>query len=383
MRLRTRSSAPPAATSERLTSGIPSFAPREATIRSQASAISKPPATAKPSIAAMIGLRGGPWTMPAKPRCSTNMLSPATNAFRSMPEEKPLPAPVRVPTRRSSSSSSRSSAAPIPFAIAALTALRWSGRLSVIRRTPSSASVSTASSAMGGEPTQRARGGARVARAAASCLAWRLAEQGECGLALAAQHGEVDLDPADRARLRQDARLRLDDLGGEDAAALAERRVEPDPLEVARELLDRVDRADALDLHRDPAVVVVAAHQVDRADVRRPLGAHEPEALAAPARRGRERFLEMGLDPVLLEARVVVHGVLGVRDHLGDADLEPVVALELAHHHQAGLLLDHRRRRHPVERLVAAAVGVDEHGTVGLDHQQPQRLGQPGGQAAG
>ena len=45
-----------AATSQRLTSGMPSFASRAATIRSQASATSKPPATAKPSIAAMIGL---------------------------------------------------------------------------------------------------------------------------------------------------------------------------------------------------------------------------------------------------------------------------------------------------------------------------------------
>src|SRR4051812_41743473 len=318
MRLGRRSSAPPAATSERLTSGMPSFAPREATIRSQASATSKPPATAKPSIAATIGLRGGPWTMPAKPRCSTNMLSPATNAFRSMPEEKPLPAPVRMPTRSSSSSSSRSSAAPIPFAIAALTALRWSGRLSVISSTPPSASVSTASSAM-------RRGSLR--------------EQRQRGLALAPQHGQVDLDPADPARLRQHARLRLDHLRGEDAAAFAQRGVESDPLEVARELLDGVDRADPLDLHRDPAVVVVAAHQVDRPDVRRPLAPHEPEALAAPAGRARERLLQVGLDAVLLQPGVALHVVRRVGDHLGEPDLELVVALELAHDDQVLRLL--------------------------------------------
>ena len=163
----------------------------------------------------------------------------------------------------------------------------------------------------------------------------------------------------------------------------AERRVEPDPLEVARELLDRVDRADALDLHRDPAVVVVAAHQVDRPDVRRPLAPHEPEALAAPAGRGGERLLQVGLDAVLLQARVALHVVRGVGDHLGEPDLEPVVALELAHDDQALRLLDHRRRRHPVQRLVPAGVGVHEHRAVGLDHQQPQRLGQMGGQAAG
>ena len=88
-----RSSAPPAATSERLTSGMPSFAPAAATIRSQASATSRPPATAKPSIAAMIGLRGGCWTIPAKPRSACHGRSPAANAPRSIPEQKPLPAP--------------------------------------------------------------------------------------------------------------------------------------------------------------------------------------------------------------------------------------------------------------------------------------------------
>ena len=48
--------------------GMPSLAPRAATSRSQASAISSPPATANPSMAAMTGLRGGCWTMPANPR---------------------------------------------------------------------------------------------------------------------------------------------------------------------------------------------------------------------------------------------------------------------------------------------------------------------------
>ena len=38
---------------------MPKRAPRAATIRSQASAISNPPATAKPSTAAISGLRGG------------------------------------------------------------------------------------------------------------------------------------------------------------------------------------------------------------------------------------------------------------------------------------------------------------------------------------
>ncbi len=62
--------APPAATSERLTSGTPRRAPREATIKSQASATSSPPATAKPSTAAISGFSAGRSTIPANPRPS-------------------------------------------------------------------------------------------------------------------------------------------------------------------------------------------------------------------------------------------------------------------------------------------------------------------------
>src|SRR5204863_6972255 len=83
-----RISAPPAATRPRLTSGVPKRASRAATIRSQARAISNPPATAQPSTAAISGLRGGAWTMPAKPRPATYGRSPATNAFRSIPAQR-------------------------------------------------------------------------------------------------------------------------------------------------------------------------------------------------------------------------------------------------------------------------------------------------------
>ena len=70
------------------------------------------------------------------------------------------------------------------------------------------------------------------------------AEERERGLALAAQLREVDLDPGDPARLGQHARLRLDDLRRQHAAAVRLARVQPDPLEVAGELLDGVDRPD-------------------------------------------------------------------------------------------------------------------------------------------
>ncbi len=119
-----RSRPPPAATSDRLTSGMASRAPREATIRSHASATSSPPANAKPSIATISGLSAERWVMPAKPRPSTNGRSPVTNAFRSIPAQNPLPAPVITPTLRSGSASSSTSAPAIPAATAAFTAFR-------------------------------------------------------------------------------------------------------------------------------------------------------------------------------------------------------------------------------------------------------------------
>ncbi len=92
----------------------------------------------------------------------------------------------------------------------------------------------------------------------------------------------------------------------------------------------------------------------------------------------------MALDAVLLECRRLAHLVVGVAQHLEDADLEPVLgpARALAHHDPVAVLLDHGRRRHPVQRLVAAAVGVHEHGAVGFQHQQARRNRQHGVQPA-
>src|SRR5439155_1225322 len=84
-----------------------------------------------------------------------------------------------------------------------------------------------------------------------------LAEERQIGLARPAENLEVDLDEPDLARLRERDGLRPEPLRGEHAAALRLRRVEPDPLEIARELLDRVDRSEPLDLDRDPAAGVV------------------------------------------------------------------------------------------------------------------------------
>ena len=137
---------PPAATSAALDLRDAELArPRTATIRSQASAISKPPATAKPSTAAISGLRGARCVMPAKPRSPTYGRSPATNALRSMPAQKPLPAPVSTPTCRLVVGVERVERGRDALARARwLTELRASGRLSVMSRTPSRRSVRTA-----------------------------------------------------------------------------------------------------------------------------------------------------------------------------------------------------------------------------------------------
>jgi hypothetical protein len=124
-----------------LTSGSPNFALSAATTMSQDSAISQPPASAYPSTAAISGLAGGASVRPANPRPGMDGRPPVRNAFRSIPAQNVPPAPVITPTRRSSRPSSASMAAATPAATSALTALRASGRLMVITRTPSASPV--------------------------------------------------------------------------------------------------------------------------------------------------------------------------------------------------------------------------------------------------
>src|SRR5436305_6471986 len=96
-------------------------------------------------------------------------------------------------------------------------------------------------------------------------------EQRQIRLALAAEKREVDLDAANTARLRERDRLRLQLLRGDNPSARALGRVLADETEIARQLLDGLDRRDPLDLDGDPFIALVAAHQVDRADVGGPL----------------------------------------------------------------------------------------------------------------
>ncbi len=76
------------------------------------------------------------------------------------------------------------------------------------------------------------------------------------------------------------------------------------PLDVAGQLLDTVDLAPALDLDGDDVAVGVAADEVDRADRRRVLAAHEPEPDLDGVRARRQQLLEVRLDAVLLQPGV-------------------------------------------------------------------------------
>ena len=103
--------------------------------------------------------------------------------------------------------------------------------------------------------------------------------------------------------------LRFHDLGDEHAAHGAERRVEVQPFDVATELLDTVDIAAALHLDRDDLSVRIPAHQVDRADCGRILATNQDEPCFDRVWRCRQQHLEVGLDAVFLEARVVAEHV--------------------------------------------------------------------------
>src|SRR6266566_8839428 len=203
-------------------------------------------------------------------------------------------------------------------------------------------------------------------------------EQRQIRLALAAEELEIDLDAADPSRLGKCDRLRLQLLRGEDPTAGALRRVLANEAEIARQLLDRLDRRDPLDLDGNPLPALVAAHQVDRANIGRPLALHKHQLLAECGRRGGQLFLKIALDAVLLQRRRLAHVVRDVAQHLGEPDLEHVLGLQLAHDEPLAFVLDERRRRHPVQRLVSAGIVMDEDRAVGLEDEKPHRLRKDG-----
>ena len=86
----------------------------------------------------------------------------------------------------------------------------------------------------------------------------------------------------------------------------------------------------------------------------------------------------MQLNTVLLQPRVVAQRVSHIRDDLGDGDDQ---LLPLAIGHLPSILegVDGVRRHHPVERLGGIAIGVDGKRPIRLHHDQPNRLGEVGG----
>src|SRR5215470_1207418 len=89
----------------------------------------------------------------------------------------------------------------------------------------------------------------------------------------------------------------------------------------------------------------------------------------------------MRFDPVLHQARVDTELILEIVQHLADLDYELFPGLVL-HRPRIGFFHEPAGWRHPVQRLVRAAVGVYENRAVRLDHQKPQGHGQMGRQSA-
>ena len=96
-------------------------------------ASSNPPATAKPSTAARMGLEVTNRVGPMGPRPSTliGRGSPSEKANRSAPAQNVSPVPVSTATRAASSPSKCSKASSSNRAVVPSTALRRSGRLMV------------------------------------------------------------------------------------------------------------------------------------------------------------------------------------------------------------------------------------------------------------
>src|SRR4029453_3419840 len=142
-----------------------------------------------------------------------------------------------------------------------------------------------------------------------------------------------------------------------------------------------VDLSAALDLHGHVPALVVAAEQVDRTDVGRILAPDQRPAVAQDRAAVGQQLLEVPLDPVLDQPGVDPQVVGGVVQDLLDVDGHRLAGA-VGNPPDAGLLDQGAGGRHPVQRLVGPAVGVDQHRTVRLDQQQADGRVQGGGEAA-
>ncbi len=168
----------------------------------------------------------------------------------------------------------------------------------------------------------------------------------------------------------------------------AQQRVAVEQLEVAGQLLDAVDLAAALDLDRD------AGARRRRGTSGRPARSRwgtpgGPGSARRPACRGARRAAPGGASrrrPSAGRGRCRARGrSRGGPPRSGCAGCRRSCS-ETVHSTCPSSVVPSRRvhgRRHPVQRLVGAAVGVDQHRAVGLDHQHPRRHREVGGQPSG
>src|SRR5213080_2488074 len=138
----------------------------------------------------------------------------------------------------------------------------------------------------------------------------------------AAQLVVIQCEATDSAVLGQSTGLRLDDLRREHTRHRRQQRVAVQEFEIPGQLLDAVDFATALDLHRDRATVTVAGHDVDRADCGGKLAADQGIAVAEGLDVLGEQFLQVRLHAVLLQARFDAEFPRVVVEDLFDADDE-------------------------------------------------------------
>src|SRR6266487_290688 len=126
----------------------------------------------------------------------------------------------------------------------------------------------------------------------------------------ATQRVVVELHAADATRAGQDPRLGRERQRREHAPDALQS--DPQPLQVAGELLDPIDLAAPLDLHRDVGATLVPAQQVDRADVGAVLAADQAPAVAERLAPLGQQLLEVALDAVLDQSPVDAEVVAGI-----------------------------------------------------------------------
>ncbi len=189
----------------------------------------------------------------------------------------------------------------------------------------------------------------------------------------------IEDNAADAAILGERAGLGLDLLRGKNSLDRREQGVTVHQLEVTGELLNTVDIAPALELDRDVRTRFVPCQNIDRADGRVILSSHELVSIAEGVDVLGEQLLKIRLDTVLDETRIDTKVVTAIAENLVDAYHEHVgcfvmhdlpdlgdpgirlVLLDLDIAYAAG-------RTHPVERLIRAAVRVNQDAAVALNH---------------